>query len=136
MKRRNVGCLITLGAILFVFAGFWMVPSRARRSLPWNATDIHEFYEAARFGSDFKRCLKAKMEERDFDAYATRLMLTEIYDPGRHADLGIHWGHCEESWWDPPESLAGVRFESSKGEEYFAIADWQEGYVYFYVLSW
>ena len=112
------------------------MPSWARRSLPWNATDIHEHYEDARFGSDFKRCLKAKIDEEDFDGFATRLHLTEEYDPNRHADLSMHWGSCDEPWWDPPNTLDGVRFKPTNGDNFYAMAAWHEGYVYFYVFSW
>lgn len=112
------------------------MPSWARRSLPWNATDIHEHYEDARFGADFKRCLKAKIDEQDFDAFATRLELTETYDLTRQSDLNMHWGTCDEPWWDPPETLDGVRFRPINADNFHAMAAWHEGYVYFYVFSW
>ena len=136
MKRATVGCLSTLGVLVLLCSGLLMMPSWARRSLPWDSTDIHEHYKDARFGSDFKRCLKAKIDEGDFDAYATRLKLTEEYDPDRHADLNMNWGSCDEPWWDPPKTLDGVRFQPTNGDNFYAMAAWYEGYVYFYVFSW
>ena len=126
----------TLGVLVLLCSGLLIMPSWARRSLPWNSTGIHEHYEDARFGTDFKRCLKAKIDEEDFDAFATRLQLTEEYDPIRHADLSMHWGSCDEPWWDPPNSLDGVRFQPTNGDNFYAMAAWHEGYVYFYVFSW
>ncbi len=58
MKRAAVGCLSTLCVLVLLCSGLLLMPSWARRSLPWNATDIREHYEDARFGSDFKRFLK------------------------------------------------------------------------------
>ena len=113
-----------------------MIPSRARRSLPWNSTDIREHYKDTRFGSDFERCLKAKIDEKDFVAFATRLKLTEKYDATRQADLGMHWGSCDESWWDPPNTLDEVRFQPTNGGNFYAMAAWHNGYVYLYVFSW
>jgi hypothetical protein len=122
--------------LALVCAGIAFMPSLARRSLPWNATDIHEYYKEARFGSDFVRCLKARIDKEDFDAYAKRLGLTETYDRDKHADLHMQWNMCREAWWDPPNTLDGVRFEPTNGESFFAMAAWREGYVYFVVFSW
>ena len=112
------------------------MPSFARRSLPWNATEIRELYHDARFGSDFLRCLKAKIDRDDFDAYAKRLNLSETYDPKLHADLVMSWNGCDEPWWNPPKTRDGVRFETANGANFYAMALWHEGHVYFKVFSW
>lgn len=113
-----------------------LMPSWARRSLPWNATEIHEYYSDSRFGSDFVRLLKAKIDREDFEAYAERLKMSEVYDPEQHTHLLGSWYGCDEPWWDPPTSLDGVRFEPANGRNYYAMATWHEGYVYVKVFSW
>lgn len=136
MKRIAIGCFTTIGLVVLVCSGIAFRPSLARRSLPSNATDVHEHYEDARFGSNFVRCLKAKIERNDFDEFATTLKLTEMYDATLHSDLGMNWGLCDEPWWTPPDSLDGVRFQRANGESCFAMASWHEGYVYFAVFAW
>lgn len=136
MKPIAIGCLSTIGVLVLICSGIVFMPSRARRSLPWNAADVHEHYEDARLGSDFVRCLKAKIAKSDFDDYANRLELTEAYDRVRHANLNMDWNLCSQPWWNPPDTLDGVRFQPTNGEDVFAMAAWHKGYVYFVVFSW
>ena len=63
------------------------MPSRARRCLPWNATEIQEHYSDSRFGSDFTRCLRAKIKESDFYAYA--IGLTRKQSDGDVIQIGL-----------------------------------------------
>ena len=133
---RRTGCFaILLVPIVFV-AVVLMLPSRARRSLPWNATEIQEHYSDARFGSDFTRCLKAKINENEFNGYADRLDLTETFHRGDTRHSRIHWPNCSERWWTPPKSLDGAKIQLLPDPNYFAVAKYHDGYVYFGVFSW
>jgi len=136
MKRVRLGCLIVTGVVLISCAGLFLTPSRARRALPRGASDIQEYYEDARFGSDFQRCLRARIDESDFDSFATRLDLNRVYSKPEHADLPLGWCGCTEPWWNPPDSLEGVRFEHNDGDNYFAMAKYHNGFVYFVAFSW
>lgn len=132
----RAGCLTILLIPIIIVGTLMLLPSRARRSLPWNATEIQEYYSDSRFGSDFVRCLKAKINEDDFTDYARKLELTEIFDEHNARHDRVHWPNCSESWWTPPKSLDGARIQLLSDPNYFAVAKYHEGYVYFGVFSW
>ena len=115
--------------------GLLLIPSRARRALPWGASDIREYYTDSRFGSDFQRCLRARIDESDFDAFADRLDLLRTYTKD-DSDLPLNWTACDEPWWTPPDSLLGARFQHTDGDDYFALAKYHDGYVYFVAFGW
>jgi len=123
--------------ILFVLlcAVLLLRPSLARRSLPWGASDIHEHYVDSRFGSDFERCLRASTTERGFREYAARLGLDRVYSEAEHHNLGLLWPSCDEPWWDPPESMEGALFRQDD-EDYFVLAKYEDGRVYFAAVCW
>ncbi len=133
---RRIGC----GALLLIPLAFFgvalLMPSLARRSLPWNATEIREHYSYARFGSDFTRCLRARIDESEFTAYANRLDLTEPYDAQNPSHARVHWPSCSETWWTPPKSLNGARIQLLPDPNYLALAIYDDGFVYFGVFSW
>ena len=121
--------------MLLACGGLLMMPSRARRALPWGAADIREHYSDSRFGSDFQRCLRARIDEPDFDAYAERLDLTRSYG-AKGSDLPLSWTSCDENWWNPPDSLIGARFEHENGNDNYAMAAFHDGHVYFVAYGW
>lgn len=130
MKRLRLGCLILTGLIVLSCAGLLLMPSRARRALPWSASDIREYYWGQEFGSDYHRCLRARIDESDFDAFTDRLNLDRTYTEDV-AGLPLGWVGCDEPWWTPPDSLLGARFEHRERDGYFAMAKYHNGYVYF-----
>ena len=107
MKRLRIGCLTVATLFVLACAGLFLTPSHARRRLPWEATDVHEHYEDARFGHDFVRCLKARVSHEGFLVFARRLNLTEQYSPEKHRWLHS-WSVRTEPWWNPPPSLEGA----------------------------
>lgn len=128
------GAFISIPLALVAFVIF--MPSLARRSLPWNATEIREHYSDARFGSDFTRCLRAKIEQADFIAYSNRLGLSESYDAKNPKHARVHWPSCSETWWTHPASLDGARMQLLSDPNYIALAKYADGYVYLGVFSW
>jgi hypothetical protein len=133
-RRMRCGALILITMVLVAFVLF--LPSFARRSLPWNASEIREHYSDARFGSDFTRCLRAKIGQADFIAYADRLDLLEPYDAQNPKHAKVRWPSCSETWWTPPPSLDGARIQLLRDPNYYALAKYEDGYVYFGVISW
>ena len=121
--------------MLLACGGLYVMPSRPRRALPWGATDIQEQDSDSRVGSDFQRCLRARIAESDFDGYAERLALTHTYST-EDSDLPLSWTSCNELWWNPPDSLTGARFEHENGDVYFAMAAFHNEYVYFVAFGW
>ncbi len=120
-----------MGGIL----GFILGPSRARTALPWGATDVNEFYQDYGILPDFVRVLRARIDSDDFDGYARRLGLNRNYSTDRSP--AIQWPrNCNQDWWNPPESLENARYQYSDGDEYFAVAVYHEGFVYFAASSW
>ena len=77
----------------------------------------------------------ARIEKSDFDTFADRLDLVRTYSSS-DAKLELHWTRCGEPWWNPPNSLLGARFEHTNGHDYYAMAKYHEGYVYFVALGW
>ncbi|MGB6041788.1 MAG: hypothetical protein WBF93_01410 [Pirellulales bacterium] len=137
MKRFGIACLVI--SCLFGLAVAWhfFTASLARRSLPWGATEIHEHYSDSGFPHyDFHRYLKARITETEFKAYAAKLNLSRIYSTEKHADLSPRWGSLDEPWWTPPASLDGAYFDHIDGDDYFAMAKYDNGYVYFVAMSW
>lgn len=130
MKRLAIFAALPLTLILLLCAGLFFWPSRARQALPAGATDVREYYEDSRFGADFQRCLRAKIDRADFAAFADRLGLDRTYTSADD-DLGLNWTVCNEPWWTPPELLIGARFEYQEGGAYFAMAQYSDGDVYF-----
>ena len=133
---NRTGCLAVVAVFLVAICLFLAAPSWARRSLPWNATEIKEYYADTRFGSDFTRCLKAKINAADFPAFADRLNLTRTYNDKKDRMVNVQWPSCPEPWWDPPASIDGARIELLPDPNYYALAKYHEGYVYFAVFSW
>ncbi|QDT01881.1 hypothetical protein K227x_02500 [Rubripirellula lacrimiformis] len=119
--------------MLLVCSGRFIMLSRARRALPWTATGVQEHYQDSRFGSDFQRCLRARINESDFDAFAKRLDLTRTYGADDES-LPISWTACDATWWTPPRSLVGARFEHDG--DYYAMAAFHDGHVYFVAMGW
>ena len=136
MKRIYVGCLALIVVLVLACAGLLLMPSAARRALPWNATDIHEYYSDARFGSDYMRCLKARVTHEGFLEFARRLKLNDKHDPENHRHELVSWPGCAEPWWDPSPSLEGALFEYTTDKTYYAVAKYENGYVYFTAFSW
>ena len=136
MKRIHVGFLALIGVLVLACTGLVLMPSTARRALPWEATDIHEFYSDARFGADHKRCLKARVTHDGFLEFARRLKLTEKYDRMKPRDEPVSWPGCVEPWWDASASLEGALFEDALDTNYYAVAKYENGYVYFVAFRW
>ncbi len=136
MKRIGIGCSVLLVLVILSCTGLLLMPSRARRALPWSATDIRENYSSARFGADYSRCLRARISESDFPAYAARLNLDRVYSYADHAELPLSWSWCDEPWWNPPASLEGARFEYDPDHNCHAIAKYENGYVDFDAFAW
>jgi hypothetical protein len=57
------------------------------------------------------------------------------YSEPEHADPGLFWPSCDESWWDPPDSMEGAFFKQD-GEDSFVIAKCHGGRVYFAAVCW
>ena len=88
-------------------------------------------------GADYKRCLKARVTHEGFLEFARRLQLNDPYDPKKHRDL-VSWPGCAEPWWDASASLEGALFEEArnKDDNYYAVAKYENGYVYFVAFRW
>lgn len=110
------------------------MPSRARRALPQGATDVHESYGGARFGHDYVRCLKARVTHEGFLEFARRLDLTKEYTQEKHRALELGWPLCDEPWWDPSPSLDGALVQHGRTD--YAVAKYENGYVYFAAFCW
>ena len=81
------------------------------------------------------RALRAKIEQEDFDDYASRLRLTKCYstDPNPL----IRWPNVQvEEWWNPPDNFETAQYQYSEGDEYFSVAIYHKGYVYFAAFEW
>jgi hypothetical protein len=79
--------------------------------------------------------LRAKIEQEDFDDYASRLRLTKCYstDPNPL----IRWPNVQvEEWWNPPDNFETAQYQYSEGDEYFSVAIYHKGYVYFAAFEW
>jgi hypothetical protein len=135
-NKKRIGCLALFAIPIAVVTWLAIRPSLARRSLPRGATEINEYYADSRFGSDFVLCLRAKIQERDFAQYAKRLRLNATYEPNNPKHSRVHWPSCPEPWWTPPSSLDGAHIELIDDPNYYALAKYHEGYVYFGVFSW
>ena len=130
--RFSLLALLTFVTLIGGCLAWIMGPSRARGALPWNATEINEHYDG--IASDFARLLRAKIDEDDFDSYATSLGLTEHYANSPVPNMS--WPRCSESWWNPPASMQNVRYEPIEREDYSVMAAYSDGYVYFAATSW
>ncbi|EMI47486.1 hypothetical protein RRSWK_00006 [Rhodopirellula sp. SWK7] len=109
-------------------------PSRARGALPWSATNIHEHYHDFGIIPDFTRLIRANIAEDEFDRYATRLGLRRSYSTDPEPMVG--WPRCDEPWWNPPDDLTDARYDYSDGDDYYAIAVYHDGSVYFAATAW
>ena len=134
IKRGAIGCSVAAVAIFAMCVVTLTASSGGRRALPWSATDIHEYYDGP--VSDFMVCLRARIKESDFDSYANRLGLDQVYVESEHKSLLVSWMPCQEVWWTPPKSLDGARFQYQEGETYFAMAKYEAGFVYFVAFAW
>jgi hypothetical protein len=131
MKCLRIGCLYAATLVMLVCLALFLMPSAARRALPSDATEVHEHYRDARFGSDYVRCLKARVSRDGFVEFARRLNLTEEYVSEKHCRLELSWHACNEPWWNPPASLEGALFEPGSDKTECAMAKYENGYLYF-----
>jgi hypothetical protein len=114
-----------------------LLPSRARRALPWEATDICEHYWDDGFQGDFLRCLKAKVSEEGFHSYVRALGLCHVYSTQQHKNLPLTFRvGCDEPWWNPSDSLDDAYFSHTPGKEHFALAKHENGHAYFVGFAW
>ncbi len=134
------GCLVPVAILSALIIGGCIydrvAPSAARKALPPSATEIQEFYRGA--GFDFIRCLKAKLPQSDFEAYAKSLSLTKSYTAGQDTSDFVTMnitGHFPE-WFDPPgvDRASAVKYES--GGAWVSVLQYHEPYVYFFVFDW
>lgn len=144
-KKRFLlyGCLTPVVFVAILIAGAIIVdkivPSKARRALPYSAAEVQEYYSSAGFTGDFTHVLKARLPERDFSQYAKNLGLTEKYDPRKY---GSAYDHLKTSvgdvpdWWDEPMELDNCYFQLLPGKEFVERIKWKDGWVYFLAVAW
>jgi hypothetical protein len=121
---------LAFGAVIYALYG----PSRARAALPWHATNIQEHYHDFGIIPDFTRLIRANIDEDAFDAFASRLGLDRSY--ASYPEPTIRWPSCNETWWDPPSNMTGARYQFNRGDDYYAVALYHEGRVYFAATAW
>ena len=121
--------LVCFGLLYYVFFGRPTV----RDLLPKNATDVREPYDDGGFHGDFTHCVRARIDEKDFDAFADRLGLDRTYTTKGKI---VYFMGCNEHWWTPPDSWEGARFERDEDIDYHAMAIYHEGYVYYLAYGW
>jgi len=127
-----VACLGGQASIRLLFA------SPIRRALPWTAREVHEWQwnEPGLTGQDYTYLVKARISERQFDAYVDRLDLSP-HSPDRdyeHSGFSPNWDPhlpgTDQSpvWWDPSASLDGTYVYD--GGSWWIVAKWENGIVY------
>ncbi len=134
-KKKTVWMTVALLGVLSSVGFYVLTMSRPRRYLPWEATEIREYYHDYGIIPDFERCLRAKISEAGFQTYIKRLGLTKRYNWAVHKDLPISWPPCDEVWWTPG-ALDGAYFDHTEGEEFCVLAKYEDGYVYFAAFAW
>lgn len=138
MKRVLIA--LTLGGTVSVLMIVWLTyvflfHTGVRRALPWNATEINEYYKDYGILPDYLLCLKAKIDERDFPAYSKRLHL-KPYEEERYIPGTFGWDECDQSWWNPTHSMTGAHVEYLPEKEFSAQAKYENGFVYVVVSRW
>ena len=141
MSKTSSKILIVFSMLIIVLFCLWaadrLTPSLARRALPASATSVQEYYSDSGFNGDYLRCLRARMPESEMPEFATKLGLTQRYDPKRDAKLPIRFAvDPGVSWWHQPASMEGAYFEYTPGSESFSMAMYQDGYVYYMATAW
>ena len=140
MTRKRILIAFSFGGIaslcLMMWGGYVLLfHTGIRRALPWNATEIVEYYEGYGILPDFLLCLKARIKEGDFPAYAQRLGLT-LYDKEVDGAWEFGTNACDKPWWDPSPSMAGAYLKDRTAEEFYMMAKHENGFVYVIVDRW
>jgi hypothetical protein len=128
---KVVVVLFVVGVVGF----FWLRPdqTRSRRALPFNASDIHEYYKDFGFLPDYVYHLKAKISADQFQSYVDSLGLTPHTPTRVYTDdkAWLSWSSMSSdvgAWWNPTDSLDGT-FVDQQGDGW-TFAKYENGYLY------
>jgi hypothetical protein len=136
------GCLYPTVAVVALILGvfYWdrFVPSGPRRALPRSATEVQEYYRD-HWNGDFVRVIKARLPEADVPRYAKALGLTERFDPVAHREISSRINSLRnvagQPWFTPPQADATTYLDHKRGDDYFQVLWYGDGFVYFIALS-
>jgi hypothetical protein len=99
---------------------------------------VQEYYKD-HWNGDFVRLLKARLPEPDFPQYAKNLGLTERFDPVTHADASSLVNSLRfvsgQKWFDPPHADRTTYLKHKRGDDYFEVLWYSNGFVYFIAFS-
>ncbi len=77
--------------------------------------------------------------EADFPRYAANLGLTERFDPVTNADVSSIVnslrGFAGQKWFNPPYADRTTYLKHKRGDDYFEVLWYSEGFVYFVAIS-
>ena len=106
-------------------------PHLREKQPPVESTGLESDIEFDDFHS--KLFNRISMSESEFQQFALDKELNQVYCEAEHHSLLQSWPPCGQPWWNPPESLDGARF--SRNEQEFAIAKYDDGYVYRVIIE-
>lgn len=136
------GCITpVVGLLLLISVGLLydkFMPSNEHRALPKSATDIQEYYSDS-WNGDFLRVIKAKLPEKDYEAYAKALSMTTKFDESVHKEIRsmIDIGAGDAPvWWDPPRASGTTYFEHIRGSDRVQTLKYSNGAVYLLIVRW
>ena len=119
-----------LGIVLLILVLDKVIPSKAIRDLPDDATEVEEYYKDFGFTGDFTRVLKARIPEHQVAEYARKVGATEKVEEGKASDYPS-WTRSV-SWFSPKAPPRYFHHEQS----YRILIGWEDGFVYLDAVAW
>ena len=137
------GCLTPIVALLlllvFSYVATELRMAEGKRKLPTTASDIEVSGFHGIIGGDHRGLTKASIPRDAYPVYAKALCLTTKFDPKLHADienqLNMQVGDAP-GWWNPPKIDQTAYFDYTKGSTYYRVLRYNDGFVYYFRLSW
>lgn len=119
----------------------FFIKSPATAMLPDSASHVDEYSSSFLFASDFTRCVTANIDIDGFNQYVKNLKMiyfssnVDIDEPP-----SFFWESCPLSSWKERRKKHNdtdmVFIDPNSGGDYYAMARYSDGYVYFMAMSW
>jgi hypothetical protein len=131
-KRNLIILSCALGLLILPNLLVRVIPSKAMRSLPESATDIHEEYDGC-VCYDFSRILQAKLAKVDYLKFIENYGGLTKYDKEVHGDdilIKINCGHGQApDWWTENNRNVDEGYFLPEAGDYFVSVKYIDGYL-------